>query len=68
MLGFVIQRLLQAFIVMMVISFLVFLGVYAIGSRVFRPSPLSGPSTTTVALSRAAPAGRTAAGTGPGSP
>jgi peptide/nickel transport system permease protein len=34
MLGFVIQRLLQAFIVMMVISFLVFLGVYAIGNPI----------------------------------
>ena len=34
MLGFVIQRLLQAFIVMMVISFLVFVGVYAIGNPI----------------------------------
>jgi peptide/nickel transport system permease protein len=34
MLGFVIQRLLQAFTVMMVISFLVFLGVYAIGNPI----------------------------------
>ena len=34
MLGFVIQRLLQAFIVMLVISFLVFLGVYAIGNPI----------------------------------
>jgi peptide/nickel transport system permease protein len=34
MLGFVIQRLLQAFIVMMAISFLVFLGVYAIGNPI----------------------------------
>src|SRR5215212_312656 len=34
MLGFVIQRLLQAFVVMMVISFLVFLGVYAIGNPI----------------------------------
>jgi peptide/nickel transport system permease protein len=34
MLGFVIQRLLQAFVVMMAISFLVFLGVYAIGNPV----------------------------------
>jgi peptide/nickel transport system permease protein len=34
MLGFVIQRMLQAFIVMMVISFLVFLGVYAIGNPI----------------------------------
>jgi peptide/nickel transport system permease protein len=34
MLGFVIQRLLQAFIVMMVISFLVFLGVFAIGNPI----------------------------------
>src|SRR5258705_5711471 len=34
MLGFVIQLLLQAFIVMMVISFLVFLGVYAIGNPI----------------------------------
>ncbi len=34
MLGFIIQRLLQAFTVMMVISFLVFLGVYAIGNPI----------------------------------
>jgi peptide/nickel transport system permease protein len=34
MLGFIIQRLLQAFVVMMVISFLVFLGVYAIGNPI----------------------------------
>ncbi len=34
MLGFVIQRLLQAVTVMMVISFLVFLGVYAIGNPI----------------------------------
>lgn len=34
MLGFVIQRLLQAFVVMMAISFLVFLGVYAIGNPI----------------------------------
>ena len=34
MLGFVIQRLLQAFTVMLVISFLVFLGVYAIGNPI----------------------------------
>jgi peptide/nickel transport system permease protein len=34
MLGFVIQRFLQALIVMMVISFLVFLGVYAIGNPI----------------------------------
>ena len=34
MLGFLIQRLLQAFVVMMVISFLVFLGVYAIGNPI----------------------------------
>jgi peptide/nickel transport system permease protein len=34
MLGFVIQRLLQAFAVMMAISFLVFLGVYAIGNPI----------------------------------
>jgi peptide/nickel transport system permease protein len=34
MLGIVIQRLLQAFVVMMVISFLVFLGVYAIGNPI----------------------------------
>jgi len=34
MLGFVIQRLLQAFIVMLVISFLVFVGVYAIGNPI----------------------------------
>lgn len=34
MIGFVIQRLLQAFIVMMVISFLVFVGVYAIGNPI----------------------------------
>jgi peptide/nickel transport system permease protein len=34
MLGFIIQRLLQALIVMMVISFLVFLGVYAIGNPI----------------------------------
>jgi peptide/nickel transport system permease protein len=34
MLGFVIQRLLQALTVMMVISFLVFLGVYAIGNPI----------------------------------
>jgi peptide/nickel transport system permease protein len=34
MLGFVIQRLLQAFVVMTVISFLVFLGVYAIGNPI----------------------------------
>jgi peptide/nickel transport system permease protein len=34
MLGFVIQRLLQALIVMLVISFLVFLGVYAIGNPI----------------------------------
>ena len=34
MLGFVIQRLLQAFVVMMVISLLVFLGVYAIGNPI----------------------------------
>src|SRR4030081_682853 len=34
MLGFVIQRLLQALIVMIVISFLVFLGVYAIGNPI----------------------------------
>jgi peptide/nickel transport system permease protein len=34
MLGFIIQRLLQAFVVMMLISFLVFLGVYAIGNPI----------------------------------
>src|SRR6266699_3034069 len=34
MLGFIIQRLLQAFTVMLVISFLVFLGVYAIGNPI----------------------------------
>src|SRR4029453_7224836 len=34
MLGFIIQLLLQAFVVMMVISFLVFLGVYAIGNPI----------------------------------
>ena len=34
MLGFVIQRLLQAFVVMVVISILVFVGVYAIGNPI----------------------------------
>jgi peptide/nickel transport system permease protein len=34
MLGFVIQRLLQALVVMLVISFLVFAGVYAIGNPI----------------------------------
>lgn len=34
MLGFVIQRLLQAFVVMLVISALVFIGVYAIGNPI----------------------------------
>src|SRR5438132_6290103 len=34
MLGFVIQRLLQAFTVMLVISFLVFVGVYATGNPI----------------------------------
>lgn len=34
MLGFVIQRLLQAFVVMLVISALVFVGVYAIGNPI----------------------------------
>ena len=34
MLGFVIQRLLQAFIVMLVISLLVFCGVYAVGNPI----------------------------------
>ena len=34
MLGFVIQRLLQAFVVMLAISVLVFVGVYAIGNPI----------------------------------
>jgi peptide/nickel transport system permease protein len=33
-LGFVIQRLLQAFVVMLAISVLVFIGVYAIGNPI----------------------------------
>ncbi len=34
MLGFVIQRLLQAFVVMLIISLLVFVGVYAVGNPI----------------------------------
>ena len=34
MLGFVIQRLMQAFVVMLVISAMVFVGVYAVGNPI----------------------------------